>query len=95
MNQSNLNFTYSFDCRNDIQHFEIFPDEVQGSIERNIVNVICESFVEPGDEDYITARLLAQKGMHRAFYWAASQALEKYLKAYLLMRGISVKEFGY
>lgn len=94
MNKSSLDFMYSFDCQKDIQNFEIFSEEIQGSIEKNIVKVICESFVEPGDEDYFTARLLAQKGMHRAFFWAASQALEKYLKAYLLMRGISVKEYG-
>jgi hypothetical protein len=28
--------------------------------------------------------------MYRAFFWAASQALEKYLKAFLLMRGVSI-----
>jgi hypothetical protein len=36
--------------------------------------------------------LLAQKGMYRGFFWAASQALEKYLKAFLLLRGTSVNK---
>lgn len=94
MSKSKLEFVYSFECKKEIQNFEIFPEEIQEGIEKNIVNVICESFIEPGDEDYFTARLLAQKGMHRAFFWAASQALEKYLKEYLLMRGVSVKEYG-
>jgi hypothetical protein len=33
--------------------------------------------------------------MHRAFFWAASQALEKYLKAFLLMRGKAVNKRGH
>lgn len=90
MNERKLNYAYSFKCEEEIDHFEKLPDEMQRNIERYIVQVICESFVTPGDEDYVTARLLAQKKMHRAFFWAASQALEKYLKAFLLLRGASV-----
>lgn len=87
---SRLSYVYSFKCIDDLDHFDKLAGKMQGSIERYIVKVICDSFVEPADEDYVTARLLAQKGMHRAFFWAASQALEKYLKAFLLMRGVSV-----
>lgn len=90
MNKKRLSYIYSFKYEDKFEHFNKLPDEAQGIIERYIVNVISESFVEPADEDYITARLLAQKGMHRAFFWAASQATEKYLKAFLLMRGVSV-----
>lgn len=90
MNERRLNYVYSFKCEDELEHFDKLPDEVQANIERYIVNVISESFVKPADEDYVTARLLAQNGMHRAFFWAASQALEKYLKAFLLMRGVSV-----
>lgn len=90
MNERRLNYVYSFKCEEEIDHFEKLSDETQRNIVRYIVQVICESFVTPGDEDYVTARLLAQKGMHRAFFWAASQALEKYLKAFLLLRGTSV-----
>ncbi len=39
------------------------------------------------------SRLLAQKGLPRGFYWAAAQAIEKYLKAFLLMNGVDVKGF--
>ena len=57
-----------------------------------IVDVVSDSFVKPADEDYVAARLLAQKGMYRAFFWAAAQALEKYLKAFMLLRGASVNQ---
>lgn len=90
MNERRLSYVYSFKCGEELEHFERLPDEIQASVERYIVEVISNSFIEPADEDYVTARLLAQKGMYRAFFWAASQALEKYLKAFLLMRGVSV-----
>lgn len=92
MNERRLSYVYSFKCEDELEHFDKLPDAVQENIERYIVEVISDSFVEPADEDYVTARLLAQKGMHRAFFWAASQALEKYLKAFLLMRGASVNQ---
>lgn len=76
MDESRLNYVYSFKCKDDLEHFERLSADAQESVEGYIVEVICESFVEPADEDYITARLLAQKGMHRAFFWAASQAME-------------------
>lgn len=92
MNERRLSYIYSFKCEDELEHFDKLSGDAQANIERYIVEVICESFVEPADEDYITARLLAQKGMHRAFFWAASQALEKYLKAFLLLRGASVNK---
>lgn len=92
MNERRLSYVYSLKCGDELEHFDRLPDEVQANIERYIVEVISDSFVEPADEDYVTARLLAQKGMHRAFFWAASQSLEKYLKAFLLMRGVSVNQ---
>lgn len=69
------------------------PKETQSSAEANAVSVIYESFVVPGDEDYLMSRLLAQKGLQRGFYWAAAQTIEKYLKAFLLMNGEGVNEF--
>lgn len=93
MDERKLSYVYSFRCEDELEHFEKLSNEAQTNIERYIVAVIYESFIKPGDEDYITARLLAQKGMYRAFFWAASQALEKYLKAFLLMRGRPVKHF--
>lgn len=93
MNERRLSYIYSFKCEDDLEYFDRLPYEAQANIERYIVEVICDSFVKPADEDYVTARFLAQKGMHRAFFWAASQALEKYLKAFLLMRGVAVDHF--
>ncbi|WP_312526860.1 HEPN domain-containing protein [Comamonas sp.] len=93
MNTNKLNYEYSFDCEGEIENFNHLSDEHKFSIEQKIVDVIFESFVQPADEDYVTARFLAQTGMHRAFFWSAAQAAEKYLKAFLLMRGISLKGF--
>jgi len=81
---------YSFKLKEDLPYIERLPDDVQASIERVVVKVIYESFVVPGDQDYLTARLLAQKGLPRAFFWAAAQCIEKYLKAFLLLDGHSV-----
>jgi len=83
-------FVYSFNLKKDLSYIDRLPDNVQANIERYIVDVIYESFVIPGDQDYLTARLLAQKGLQRAFYWAAAQSIEKYLKAFLLLNGHSV-----
>lgn len=77
----------------EIPHFKLLPQPLQSSAECNAVGVIYESFVVPGDQDYLMSRLLAQKGLPRGFYWAAAQAIEKYLKAFLLMNGKGVKEF--
>lgn len=88
-----MGFIYSFDMSEEIPHFRRMPVHVQSSAECNAVDVIYESFVVPGDQDYLMSRLLAQKGLHRGFYWAAAQATEKYLKAFLLMNGASVIKF--
>lgn len=71
------------------------PDDMQAAAERLIVEVIYESFVTSADEDYLTARTLAVNGLSRGFAWGAGQALEKYLKAYLLFRGERVKGDGF
>lgn len=87
-----ISFIYKFDVTKEFYYFDRLPVDSQGSIEAKIVNVIYESFVIPGDHDYLTARLLAQKGLYRAFYWAAAQTLEKYLKSFLLFNDYSVVE---
>jgi len=88
-----MDFIYRFDMSKDIAHFKRFPQNVQSSAECNAVKVIYESFVVPADEDYLMSRLLAQEGLFRGFYWAAAQAVEKYLKAFLLINGEGVKNF--
>lgn len=76
----------------EITHFKLMPKETQSSAEANAVSVIYESFVVPGDQDYLMSRLLAQKGLRRGFYWSAAQTIEKYLKAFLLMNGVGVRD---
>lgn len=48
-------------------------------------------FVKPADDNYLIARWLLISGFHREFFWQASQAVEKYLKAGLILQDISVK----
>lgn len=74
-----------------IDYFSSMPDDVQANAERHAVDVIYESFVVPADQDFLMARFLAQNGLHRNFYWAAAQAIEKYLKAFILMNGGELK----
>ena len=95
MNSNNYDagFVYSFDMSEEMPYFKSMPEDIQASAESNTVEVIYESFVTPADEDYLMSRFLAQKGFERGFYWAAAQATEKYLKAFLLMNGQSVKNF--
>lgn len=92
MTEKDLHFAYGFVVAKDIPHFDKYPDRIQASVEASIVDVIYQSFVIPADEDYLVARMLAQKSMYRGFYWSAAQAVEKYLKAFLLFAGHSVVE---
>lgn len=64
-------------------------------VKQKITDIIDETFVVTADDDYLNARWLSISGMHRSFFWAASQAIEKYLKANLLYHGISVKDYGH
>lgn len=95
MQNNNIDLYFEFRCIDEIPHFDKFPEHVQTSIEYDIADVIFQSFITPADEDYLSARLLALKGFHRAFFWSASQAVEKYLKAYLLLRGFSVCKYSH
>jgi len=49
-------------------------------------------FIETADEDYVLARWLFINNLHRQFFWSAAQALEKLLKAAILLNGGSVKD---
>jgi hypothetical protein len=85
-------FVYEFKVEDAIPYSKALPEELKISAEHNIVDVIYESFVVTADQDYLTARLLAKNGLYRAFYWAAAQTIEKYLKAFLLLRGKSAND---
>ncbi|WP_341714344.1 HEPN domain-containing protein [Limnobacter sp.] len=90
-NHPRRGFVYQFKVEDEIAYASLLTDGDRASAECNIVDVIYESFVITADQDYLTARLLAQSGLYRAFYWAAAQTVEKYLKAFLLLRGKPVK----
>ena len=85
------NFIYSFKIQDTVEHANLYPDQTLTKNEMHIVKVIYESFVIPADEDYLTARLLVKSKLYRGFYWSAAQCIEKYLKAYLLLHDVSVK----
>lgn len=91
VHEAQHHFVYEFKVENAIPYSQALPEEFKISAECNIVDVIYESFVVTADQDYLTARLLAKSGLYRAFYWAAAQTIEKYLKAFLLLRGESVR----
>ena len=52
-------------------------------------DIILKLFIQPADEDYLVARWSYRMGLFHQYYWAAAQALEKYLKAALLASGRS------
>lgn len=50
-------------------------------------NLVLELFVRTADENYITARWCAINRLNTDFLWLSVHALEKYLKAVLLLNG--------
>lgn len=87
-----MDFVYNFKIEDDLPYLKGLPDQELASAEINIVRVINDSFIVTADQDYLSARFLAIKRLHRAFFWSASQAIEKYLKAFLLMNGVCIKD---
>jgi|SRR5690554_4392147 len=71
-----------------IEHLEQAQQE---RIHKKLLDIIKETFVDPADSDFITARFMALNHQKRPFFWPALQAIEKYLKALLLSHGVSVK----
>lgn len=52
-------------------------------------------FIDTADEDYVLARWLFFNRLHRHFWWSAAQSVEKYLKASLVLNGVSVKNYSH
>lgn len=52
--------------------------------------IIIGLFLEPADRSYALSRWSFHAGLYYEFFWNAAQALEKYLKACLLLNGKSV-----
>lgn len=58
-------------------------------------NVVTQMFVDTADQNYVIARWAYHRGLFLDFFWNACQALEKYLKASLLLNGRSAKGQGH
>lgn len=58
-------------------------------------NLAQEMFVRTADENYITARWCVANQLYGDFLWLSLHALEKYLKAVLLVNGRSARGFGH
>lgn len=65
----------------------VLPSEQHDRFIRNATEIVCESFIFTGDRDYITARFAFFQKQSHLFMWSAAQALEKYLKANILLLG--------
>jgi hypothetical protein len=58
-------------------------------------SLVTELFVRTADKNYITARWCATQRLNTDFLWLAVHALEKYLKAVLLLNGKSARKYGH
>jgi hypothetical protein len=64
------------------------------SISASKNNLVHELFVRTADENYIAARWCAINRLNTDFLWLAVHALEKYLKAALLVNGHAKRQLG-
>jgi hypothetical protein len=73
---------------NNQEHFdqETFKDEYFKVLKSDLVQ---DLFVRTADENYITARWCVFNHLHIDFFWLGVHALEKYMKAVLLLNGFS------
>lgn len=63
------------------------PQEQRQRFERNATEIVCESFIFTADRDYLTARFAFFEKQSHLFLWSTAQAIEKYLKANILLLG--------
>ena len=66
---------------------KVLPLDERDRFIRNENEIVIESFVFTGDRDYLTARFAFFQKQSHLFLWSAAQALEKYLKANILLLG--------
>ena len=52
-------------------------------------------FIAPADQNYFLARFSKFTDLGNEFWWQALQAVEKYLKAGLVLNKVSVKSFNH
>jgi len=58
-------------------------------------NVVTQMFVDTADQNYVIARWAYHRELFLDFFWTACQALEKYLKASLLLNGRCARHQGH
>lgn len=58
-------------------------------------NFAVRSFRDVADQDYISARLSYRAGLISQFQWSSLQAIEKYIKAILLINKIEEKDINH
>lgn len=58
-------------------------------------SIINELFIATADDNYVLARWCFHQHLNVDFFWLAVHALEKYLKAVLLLNGKSAKSYGH
>lgn len=56
-------------------------------------SIVQELFIKTADDNYVTARWCFAYGLDVDFFWLSVHALEKYLKAALLLNGHSAKSY--
>ena len=56
--------------------------------------IVRELFVDTADDNYIAARWCFVEGLHIDYFWLSVHALEKYMKAALLLNGESSKGYS-
>lgn len=66
---------------------EVLPRDQRDRFIHNAKGIVTESFIFTGDRDYLTARFAFFQKQSHLFLWSAAQALEKYIKANILLLG--------
>lgn len=68
---------------------------IDRSLDERKVDLIFNLYVDPADQDYLSARWAFNNGLFQSFYNSAGQSLEKYLKAALLLQDQSARNYGH
>jgi len=68
---------------------------IDRSLEERKIDLIFKLYVDPADQDYLSARWAFSNGLFQSFYNSAGQSLEKYLKAALLLQDQSARNYGH
>lgn len=58
-------------------------------------SIVDSLFISTADDNYVAARWAAAHGLDVDFFWLGVHAVEKYLKAALLLNGQSAKGYGH